>query len=389
MTDRSRPPRILHVAETVRGGIATYLNELHRHHAVALGEENLAYVIPQDHKRDLDAVPDASITTFVRKGRDVSSMSGMAVSTCRAIRRFRPDVVHLHSTFSGILRPMLKLLFPRLAVVYCPHGWAFLRESSTASRVVTRTMERLLAPLADRIVCISDCERRAALEAGIADRRLALIYNGMSNERPDYPAAEWSDERLKVLFIGRLDRQKGYDILLEAAADLQTEVHLRMIGSTVVGREQALEHPANVEMLGWQSPQIIEAQLDAADLVVIPSRWEGFGLVALEAMRARRPIVAFAVGALPEIVEDGVTGILCSPPGAEALVAGLKRALDMPLRPMGEAGFQRFRRLFLVDTMQIKLQELYRETSPAHEPASHSAANVSADARNPARNAAR
>uniref|UniRef100_UPI0018ECB2C0 glycosyltransferase n=1 Tax=Bosea sp. ASV33 TaxID=2795106 RepID=UPI0018ECB2C0 len=95
----------------------------------------------------------------------------------------------------------------------------------------------------------------------------------------------------------------------------------------------------------------------------------GFGFVALEAMRAHKPIVAFAVGALPEIIEDGVTGLLCSPVEAEALVVGLRRALHAPLQAMGEAGHERFRRFFLVDAMQEKIQDIYREACAATAPA--------------------
>ncbi|WP_199088314.1 glycosyltransferase, partial [Bosea sp. ASV33] len=311
----SKPPlRILHVAETVRGGIATYLNELHRHHAPVFGEANLAYVVPGDHRADLDAIADSNIWAYGRTGRNIRSLWNLVTSTRAAVRQLRPDVVHLHSTFAGmVLRPALKAMFPELRLVYCPHGWAFLRDASAVSHFTTRSMERLLAPLASRIICISNCEFRAAVAAGIAPRRLALVHNGIAAERPKRQVKGWHDPRLKVLFVGRLDRQKGYDLLLKAAAALEGDIHLHMIGSTVVGRDQPLELPSNVEMQGWQHHYTIEGQLDEADLVVIPSRWEGFGFVALEAMRAHKPIVAFAVGALPEIIEDGVTGLLCSP----------------------------------------------------------------------------
>jgi glycosyltransferase involved in cell wall biosynthesis len=365
------PLRILHVAETVRGGIATYLNELHRGHAAVYGEGNLAYVVPEDHRSDLMAIGDGNIRSYPRTGRNALSLWRLVASTCAAVRSLQPDVVHLHSTFAGvILRPILKLLFPRLHIVYCPHGWAFLRDTSRLSHFWTRSMERLLAPLASRIVCISNCERQAAIAAGIAPERLTLVHNGISAMRPERRPKDWVDPRLKVLFVGRLDRQKGYDLLLKAAASLESEIHLRMIGSTVVGRDQPLELPSNVEMQGWQDHATIEAQLDKADLVVIPSRWEGFGFVALEAMRARKPIVAFTVGALPEIIEHEVTGLLCSPVEADALTAGLRRALHAPLSAMGEAGYERFVRLFLVDAMQMKIQHIYRDLCAGTAPAS-------------------
>jgi glycosyltransferase involved in cell wall biosynthesis len=107
----------------------------------------------------------------------------------------------------------------------------------------------------------------------------------------------------------------------------------------------------------------IEAHLEAADLVVIPSRWEAFGLVALEAMRAAKPIVAFRVGALPEIVEDGVTGILSSPVSVASLVDALTRASKLDLRTTGRHGYDRFRRLYDVKKTHQVLRELYQDVT--------------------------
>lgn len=361
--------KILHVAETIRGGIATYMNEVHPYHAKEYGSSQIRYVVPEDHREDLKGIDSANVIGFTRTGRDLASLWRMAKAACAATREMQPDVVHLHSTFAGmVLRPVLKTLFPNTRLVYCPHGWAFLREASALSHFTTKTVERLLAPLSSRIVCISRYEFEAAVAAGIAPDKLALVHNGISAERPARQATTWDDPRKKVLFVGRLDRQKGYDLLLEAARRLENDIHVRMIGSTVLEKSRPLDLPSNVEIHGWQSRSAIEAQLDQADLAVIPSRWEGFGFVALEAMRARKAVVAFAVGALPEIIEDGVTGILCSPVNADALAEALTRALRAPLAAMGEAGHDRFQRQFIVETMQSKLCRVYSEITQQEMP---------------------
>lgn len=354
--------KVLHVAETIRGGIATYINELHPYHSAVYGSAQIRYVVPEDHRDDLRGIDQANIVGFARTGRDPASLWHMTKTTCAAIREMRPDIVHLHSTFAGmVLRPVLKALFPNTHLVYCPHGWAFLREASALSHLVTKTVERLLAPLSSRIICISSCEFEAGLKAGIARDKLTLVHNGIRRERPARVASTWDDKRTKVLFVGRLDRQKGYDLLLEAARLLEDKIHIRMIGSTVVEKSRPLNLPSNVEIRGWQSHSTIEAQLDEADLAVIPSRWEGFGFVALEAMRARKAVVAFSIGALPEIIENGVTGILCWPVTAEALADALMRATQAPLTEMGAAGHERFLQRFLIERMEGKLCEVYSE----------------------------
>ncbi len=356
--------KILHVAETVRGGIATYFNELHQHQAASFGASNIRYIVPADHRVDLVEIDDDSIVGFRRTGRDPGSLWRMTLATIAEVRAQRPDIVHMHSTFAGmVLRPVLKLFAPRTRIIYCPHGWAFSRETSALSHLATKTMERFLAPLCDRIVCISGSEKMAAVAVGIPSAKLALVRSGISAGRSVDPSASWNDARTKVLFVGRLDRQKGYDLLIEAARRLESKVHVRLIGSAVVGSETAMDLPANVEMLGWQSRDAIEAQLDLADVAIIPSRWEGFGLVALEAMRARKPVVAFAIGALPEIVEDGVTGFLCSPVAVEPLAEALDRCTRVPLNEMGENGYERFLRLFLGEQMHRKLSLVYHDVA--------------------------
>jgi len=250
-------------------------------------------------------------------------------------------------------------------VVYCPHGWAFSRETSRLSHQITKLVELVLARITDRIVCISGDEQKEAINAGIARQRLILVHNGISADRPS-PRADlvpWVSKKTKVLFIGRLDRQKGYDLLVETARRLHETVEVRIIGSSVVGKHEDLKPPANVALLGWMDRPQIEAHLEAADLVVIPSRWEAFGLVALEAMRAAKPIVAFRVGALPEIVEDGVTGILGSPVSVASLVDALTRASELDLQAIGRHGYDRFRRLYDVKKTHQVLRELYQDVS--------------------------
>ncbi|MFB9268754.1 glycosyltransferase family 4 protein [Bradyrhizobium erythrophlei] len=355
---------MLHVAETIRGGIATYFNELHPYQRASYGRGKVHYVIPSDHRGDLVGFEESEVSTFERAGRSVSGLLHMAVTARREIRRLQPDIVHLHSTFAGlVIRPLLLFMRNRPKIVYCPHGWAFSRETSRLSHRTTKLVEIVLARLADRIVCISGYERKRAIDAGIARERLTLVPNGISGQRPSprAGAVDWPSQKTRILFIGRLDWQKGYDLLIEMARELAESVDVRVLGSPVVDRQNDIELPANVSLLGWADRYQIDAQLDAADLVIIPSRWEAFGLVALEAMRAAKPIVAFRVGALPEIVEDGVTGVLGNQVSAASLVETVKKAQQLDLAWAGRQGEARFKRLYDVKTTHRLLSELYHQ----------------------------
>ena len=355
--------KVLHVAETVRGGIATYLNELHPLQKVGFGSGNVRFVIPTDHRNDLHGFEDRDISQFRRSGRSIQGLLRMALVTLREVRRMQPDVVHIHSTFAGlVIRPLLYLYRGRPRIVYCPHGWAFSRETSRLSHETTKLTERLLARITDCIVCISSDELRQATTAGIAEKTLVLVNNGISSTRPSLDretTAEWPSNKTKVLFVGRLDRQKGHDLLIESASQLSDLIDVRIIGSSVISKSEGIDLPPNVSLLGWLSRPQIEAQMELADLVVIPSRWEAFGLVALEAMRAAKPIVAFRVGALPEIIEDGRTGLLCSPVSATSLAKGLRNAVALDLIETGRRGYARFRQLFDVERTHHILAETY------------------------------
>lgn len=356
--------KVLHVAETVRGGIATYLSELRPHQRARYGVGNVHYLVPSDHRHDLTGFEDDEVFVFRRLGRSVSSLFWMALETMRQIRALSPDVVHIHSTFAGLaIRPILFLQRGGPQVVYCPHGWAFSRETSKLSRQITEFAERLLSKVTDRIICISKNELDNAIRARIDETRLVVVNNGIALDRPvaDPDLFEWPSKKLKVLFIGRLDKQKGYDILLETARQLQGEIEVRIIGTSVVGKSENIELPPNVTLLGWMNQSQIEANLQTTDLVVIPSRWEAFGLVALEAMRAAKPIVAFRIGALPEIVEDQETGILCEPVGVSELTAALKSCLCLDLPTIGKRGYERFKRLYDVEKTFQELDRIYAD----------------------------
>lgn len=201
--------KVLHVAETIRGGIASYLNELHPQQQASFGAENVHYVVPSDHRGDLAAVDDKQITTFERSGRSIAGLLQMLRASMQALDAFRPDVVHLHSSFAGlVLRPALAARSDGPRVVYCPHGWAFSRETGRLSHVVTKAAENLLARTSDRIICISVDEFNEAVRAGIPADRLTVVHNGISKSRTLQPvAAEWTSRRSRssslVVWTGR------------------------------------------------------------------------------------------------------------------------------------------------------------------------------------------
>lgn len=355
--------KVLHVAETIKGGIATYLNDL-----VPLQQADDAMqvrlLVPVEQRDEVPAIPASSVGYFRRRSRSLG-LPALTAALRREVSRDRPDIIHAHSTFAGLITRLLSLTsssFP--PIVYCPHGWAFDRWGSWTSEYVIRAAEVALSSRSAKIVAISWHEYEQAVQIGIAPERLKIVASGLAaaDRQAEIapPTSDGQDRRRKVLFVGRLDRQKGADLLLDAVECLQDAVVLSLIGANVVDRRDAVvARPEHIRELGWKSPGEIDGYIKDCDVVVVPSRWEGFGLVALEAMRMGKPVIASSVGGLKEVVVNGSTGILVPPGDIGELRAAILRPSATELAEMGARGRERFDRNYRIERVHEELRELY------------------------------
>jgi glycosyltransferase involved in cell wall biosynthesis len=352
--------KVLHVCESIKGGCGSYLNELLRVQIEDFTPQSLRVLVPAQHVSQLSAVRKDIIDTFDRPNRKLG-LVGLAREFLRVYLKFRPDIVHIHSTFSGVVVRILRP-FLRAKLIYCPHGWAFDMRAPRIKQQSIAVIERVLSWCCDRVVAISDYERMRGINIGIAERRIVAIPNGINAAPPEVPVAAWVDGRLKVLFVGRLDVQKGFDVLLEAIQPIKNRVTVRVIGDSVVERKKFdSQQNDGASYLGWLGPHEIASHMMACDVVVMPSRWEGFGLVAIEAMRLKKPVVASSVGGLVEIIVNGTTGYLVPPDSANALRSCILSLDDVTLKRLGEAGFERFLEMFTVDRTHKTLVHLYED----------------------------
>lgn len=367
--------RVLHVAETLLGGISSYLAELLPDQLRRYGDDRVALLAPADQIAGLPALPGLRVTGYRRGGRNPLALLSLLLCVRRCMRDLKPDLVHAHSSFAGALARLAGLgLRRRPRIVYCAHGWSFLREVAPIKNWLSRTAERCLAPLGDAIINVSEAEQEAALAAGLPREQCVVIRNGIAahpvpcgglgSQAQDQDQAS-SESPLRLLFIGRHDRQKGLDLLLQEFRDLPSEQYrLFLIGSAVLDRKDARASPLppGVCALGWLSRAQIDEWLQRADAVVIPSRWEGFGLVALEAMRAGVAVIASNRGALPEVVGNaGRVYPLEERGGLARVLRGLDRAA---LRAMGEIGRIRQRQEFDSVRMCQEVHHLYERVAP-------------------------
>ena len=202
----------------------------------------------------------------------------------------------------------------------------------------------LVAPLlaADRIIAVSNAAKEFICRAipRVRDRTI-VVYNGLPVPSDDFPPAlATSGARLAV--IGRLNPNKGQDLAINAVASLVRRgrnVRLEVAGDTFAGYEEVertlrdsvrdLGLEDNVSFPGFCD---IWELLHRTDIVLAPSRTDSLPLAIIQAMLARRPIVAAAVGGIPELIEDGVTGLLLPPEDVHGLIERTEALLDDPPR---------------------------------------------------------
>lgn len=291
------------------------------------------------------------------------------------LRRERIDVVHTHNTQAFMHGGGGAFLARVPTLIHTDHARDF------PDKLKYMVAERVLSTLAYRVVGVSahttDSLHRYEW---IPRRKLLTIPNGIEGapfEAPVDRAAVRAELGVpadaELLILGaRLEPQKGISVLLRAVADLgasRPTLHLALAGigslRESLGEEaRTLGIASRVHFLGVRldMPRL----LGAADLFVLPSNWEGLPMIVLEALAARRPIVATSVGGVPSAVRDGETGLLVPPGDPGALGAAIARLLDSPgeRERLATAGRALFVERFSADAMTSRYEALY-ERRPA------------------------
>jgi glycosyltransferase involved in cell wall biosynthesis len=212
-------------------------------------------------------------------------------------------------------------------------------------------------------ICVAESERRAGLSAHTCrSDRTVVIHNGVATARPRPPRPPGP---VTVVSVGRLRAPKDFLTLVRAAALLEPgSFRIRIAGDgpdreRLVAEIDRLGLAAAVDLLGTQPD--VGALLDAADVFVLSSTSEGLPMSVLEAMAAGLPVVASAVGGVPELV-DGETGALVAPADPGALAAALARLVGEPqLRErLGAAGRRRAEAEFGLAEFQRAHLDVYR-----------------------------
>lgn len=343
--------RVLHVSQPVDAGVPAVVASLVTDQ-VRRGHD--AHVACPSASVLMRAVPAAGGTTHVWEAtrQPGSEVIREMHALNRIIALVDPDVVVLHSSKAALVG-RLAIRGDRPTVVV-PHAWSFLAATGTVAAAVL-AWERFADRWTNLLVCVGPAELARGRAAGITAPAV-VIDNGTHLGPVDArtPAQARADlgmpEGPTVVCVGRLTRQKGQDLLLRswpAVRDAVAGARLVLVGN---GPDEAgLRALAGPDVVFTGHREDVGALLSAADVVVVPSRWEGAPLVTLEAMAAARPVVGFDVDGVAHAL--GGTGIVVPPESVPALSAGLVRLLTDPAgaRHAGLAARQRVQQRFDLD----------------------------------------
>lgn len=321
-----------------------------------------------------------------RLRRNISPLNDLwaVVELAKVFRSAKPDVIHLNSSKAGVVGSLASRFVRRSLkhrLIYTAHGWIFHEPLNPIKKQFYCWLEKITAPAKDAIICVSDFDRQAALNNNIAEeKKIITIHNGFDAAQTEL--INKNEARKKIInhqnwpltetdfvvgTIANFYATKGLADLIEAAKILINEnLPLKFI---IIGdgelRPQLEKLIANYQLSDkvFLAGKINQASqlLRAFDLYVCSSLKEGLPYSILEALAASLPIVTTEVGGLPEIIQDGVNGLLSTPAQPEELAEKIKLLFqDRELsQKLALAGRQTLEKKFSLTSMLDKTFPLY------------------------------
>ena len=277
-------------------------------------------------------------------------------------------VIHAHAAIPAFIgRRFAERVGHRIPVVQTQHGWGINKTTEQAAFDIDILRQ------VDRVITTSRATAQLLVEFGAPQGSISVIPCGLAAEEPEAPpidadliAALRADGARIIGCIGSVTANKNQRLLLEALQWLEDpSIRVLFIGDGSVDLiDEACELGVDRQVVACGYQPSAARWLPFFDLLVVPSRTEGQGVVVLEAFRARVPVVASHIPALTELIDDGRNGVIFSPLTAKALAGAIRGALALPAdlrEEMVAAARARFDRDFTIESMVQRHEALYRE----------------------------
>ena len=379
--------RVLQVITSLAGGAGLYAYQLTRHLDPSRFDVRLVFGpgYPLDAVVKREHLPHTELA-WTRQLNPLATLRGM-YQLAQILRMQRFDIVHTHCSLAGAVGRVMARCFKVPYVLFSVHAFASHEYQPAWRKRLFLMIERWLDRFTDRYWVTTNIVKQQIVAKRISTAdRVSVVPLGINI--PPLPTAAQrlraraslglENNALMVAAAGRLEQQKGYIYLLRAFADVHAALpaaRLVIFGdgplySTLRTETSRLGLDRVVLFAGWRTD--LDVLLSGCDVFCLPSLWETFGYVLLEAMAARLPIVATRVEGIPEVTGDGHCALLVPPANEEALAAALITLLqDGAQRAMlAELGRQRLEREYTLARMIARVEAIYQElatTAPGHE----------------------
>lgn len=318
--------KIVHIAQSA-GGVQEYLYMFLKN----FDDENYEnyLVVSQDYENNkekfMDYVKDIYIVPMQREIQLKSDLKSIK-EIKKVLKKIKPDIVYLHSSKAGALGRIALLFNFKVKILYNAHGWYFNAQISNKKKKIFALIERVLAIKTNKIINISKSEYESALKYKIASKKkMCIIENGIDftkfkdSDKYRYETRKKlniKDNEIVIGVVGRLSEQKDPITMIKAFKEVYEEnknVKMLFVGSgNLEDNIKKFAEDNNildkVIITGWVDE--VEKFIPAFDIAVLPSKWEGFGLVLIEYMACNKPIVASNVGGISNIINDNINGLL-------------------------------------------------------------------------------
>lgn len=276
------------------------------------------------------------------------------------VKDFSPDLVSIHSSSAGFLGRLA--IRKKVPTVFTAHSFAFTEGAPHLRKIVAIIAEKIVARYTDKIICVSDFDRKLALKYRTTPaEKLVTIYNGVESNVLN----DTSRENI-IIANGRLAYPKDYGLLLEAykVANLG-DMRLEIIGDgpdrqIVESKIIELGLVGKVSLLGNLTQRAVREKLSQSKVFVLVSKHEGFPLSILEAMSAGLPVIASRVGGIPEEV-DSACGILVSNIKEDIAQALITLSSESKQKQMGESARKTFEEKFTLNKFLEATKKVYRD----------------------------
>ncbi len=288
------------------------------------------------------------------------------------------DIIHTHGYKGNILAGIVPRVFRKIPMVSTLHGWTNTRTLSKLA--LYEWLDKRMLRYREAVVAVNKLMllNPAVVAAKIDPDKLYIVNNGIARdpinrkmtELPGYlPIKEFSGDSFVIGAIGRLSQEKGYEFLLRAIASLHREgrnIRLVLAGEGPLKKDlQQLATSLGIDKHVMFTGYLANASdyLNCFRILVISSLSEGLPITLLEAMRAGVPVISTRVGGIPDVIEDGNSGILVQPTDADGLSSAIKQLADDPLvcESLANNASIRFRERFTSERMTMSYLDIYKK----------------------------